>query len=179
MLQNGAVRGRTFPFGFAVLLFASGDPLDRQTQTINPIGWNVTQFTSPTSIDSYDAVADITASTSCSSCRHTQTAFDSWGRKISERLLNNPTGTISTDTKYESNGRIECLAPKKCQAQNREALPTESPLLIGVGVTRQELLLILRSMFGEGLGKGWMHGRQANLQHYRFAAGIDTFETFR
>jgi YD repeat-containing protein len=83
------------------------DALDRQTHTIYPIGWELSQYSSSTQFDSYLGIGDTSPSTGCSSCRQNQVVLDAWGRKISEKLVNNPNGTVSVDTTYDSAGRVE------------------------------------------------------------------------
>ena len=82
------------------------DPFDRPTETIFPIGWNLSKYTSVTQTDVYDSVADALALQSCSSCQHSEYVFDSLGRESSRKLVNNPLGTVSVDTSYDANGRV-------------------------------------------------------------------------
>jgi len=82
------------------------DPFDRPTESDYPIGWNKSVYTSPTQSDIYIGVGDTTASATCSSYQHQQMIFDSLGRETSEKLVNNPSGTISVDTVYDSSSRV-------------------------------------------------------------------------
>ena len=86
------------------------DPLDRGTGTIFPNGWNLTTYPSVTEVDSYVGVADATASTSCTSCRHRQSIFDNLGRQVSQKIINNPGGTTNVDTAYDANGRLQSVS---------------------------------------------------------------------
>ncbi len=86
------------------------DPLDRATGTIFPIGWNLTAYTSATQIDSYVSVGDASPSTACTSCQHRQTIFDNLGRSTSQKLINDPGGTVNVDTVYDSNGRVQSVS---------------------------------------------------------------------
>lgn len=58
------------------------DPLDRLTQTVYPLGWTVTQYTSPTQIDVYRALTSTTPSSACTGCLHTSTTLDGLQRVI-------------------------------------------------------------------------------------------------
>jgi len=86
------------------------DPFDRNTENISPIGWNLTNYTSAKEVDTYTAVGDASPSTSCSSCKHVQTIYDSWGRKTSEALANNPGGAINVTTSYDEDGRVQSVS---------------------------------------------------------------------
>lgn len=86
------------------------DPFDRPTQTTYPIGWTLANYTSATQSDGYVPVADSSASTSCTSCRHRQVNLDSLGRKINEKLANAPGGAINVDTTYDNNGRVSSVS---------------------------------------------------------------------
>ena len=86
------------------------DPLDRATSTIYPIGWSLKAYTSVTQTDEYAGVGDTSPSTGCSSCQHTQTILDSFGRKTSEKLVNDPIGTVGIDTFYDVNGRVDSVS---------------------------------------------------------------------
>jgi RHS repeat-associated protein len=67
----------------------------------------LSQYSSATQFDSYLGIGDTSPSTGCSSCRHNQVLLDSWARKTSEKLVNNPIGTVSVDTTYDSAGRVQ------------------------------------------------------------------------
>lgn len=82
------------------------DPFDRQTGTAFPVGWNLITYPSTTEQDTYQGIGDASPSTGCTSCRHMQYLLDSFGRKTAEKLLNNPSGAIETDTAYDVNGRV-------------------------------------------------------------------------
>jgi RHS repeat-associated protein len=82
------------------------DPFDRNTENVLPVGWNLTSYSSPTQADSYAAVADTSPSSSCSSCRHNEFVFDTWGRKVTEELYVPGGSTVSVNTIYDTNGRV-------------------------------------------------------------------------
>ena len=86
------------------------DPFDRNTENIFPIGWNLANYTSATETDTYAAVGDASPSTGCSSCKHAQAIYDSWGRKISETLANNPDGPVNVTTNYDEMGRVQSVS---------------------------------------------------------------------
>jgi RHS repeat-associated protein len=86
------------------------DPFDRPTETVYPIGWTLNQYHLPvegeTELDSYAAIGTTTASTSCASCAHTQVMLDSFGRAITQSLVNNPAGQAYVNTAYDSLNRV-------------------------------------------------------------------------
>jgi YD repeat-containing protein len=82
------------------------DGLDRQTEEIDPIGWSLAAYSSITQSDMYSAVADTFPSTGCSSCQHSQTLLDAWGRTASQILVNNPIGPVEVDSSYNADGRL-------------------------------------------------------------------------
>lgn len=82
------------------------DGLSRPTKTDYPIGWSLNTYTSATQLDSYSAVGDTTASTSCTSCTHLQTILDSVGRVSTRSLVNNPAGTAQETTAYDGLNRV-------------------------------------------------------------------------
>jgi RHS repeat-associated protein len=82
------------------------DPFDRPTETVYPIGWSLNTYTSPTQADSYAAVGDMTPSTSCVSCTHTQALADTLGRVITQSLVNNPAGQSYVNTTYDELNRV-------------------------------------------------------------------------
>jgi len=86
------------------------DPFDRSTETIYPIGWSLASYPSTTENDSYDSVADVSPSTGCSSCQHTQNLLDGLGRETSRKLVNAPNGVVSVDTAYDTNGRVHTVS---------------------------------------------------------------------
>ncbi len=83
------------------------DGMDRKTEEIFPVGWNLMAYPSTSVFDAYTAVADTSPSTGCTSCRHTQVLLDAWGRKSSEVLVNNPIGAVNIDTTYDTTGRVQ------------------------------------------------------------------------
>ena len=82
------------------------DPFDRNTENVLPIGWNLTSYSSPTQADTYAAVADTSPSSSCSSCRHNEFLFDTYGRKVAQELYVPGGGTVNVNTIYDTNGRV-------------------------------------------------------------------------
>ena len=86
------------------------DLQDRPTQTVYPIGWKLANYTSATQADSYVAVADTSASSSCTSCQHNQINLDAWGRKTNQKLVNAPGGAINVDTTYDLMGRVQSVS---------------------------------------------------------------------
>jgi RHS repeat-associated protein len=86
------------------------DGLDRLSQVVFPIGWNLINYVSPNQIDTFVAVGDSSPSVSCTSCRHTQLTYDAWGRKVSEQLVNSPGGTTGVDTSYDSSARVQTVS---------------------------------------------------------------------
>lgn len=83
------------------------DGLDRQTEEIDPIGWKLATYSTATQSDMYSGVGDTSPSTGCSSCQHTQTISDSYGRTSSQILVNNPIGQVNVDNTYDSVGRLQ------------------------------------------------------------------------
>jgi len=86
------------------------DLLDRPTETVYPFGWKLATYTGAAQADSYVAVADASASTSCVSCLHSQINLDSWGRKVNQKLVNAPGGAINVDTTYDLTGRVQSVS---------------------------------------------------------------------
>jgi RHS repeat-associated protein len=86
------------------------DPFDRPTETDYPIGWALNQYHLPiqgeTEVDSYAAVGDSKASTSCVSCTHTQALLDPLGRVTTGNLVNNPAGEVSVNYIYNGLNRV-------------------------------------------------------------------------
>jgi RHS repeat-associated protein len=82
------------------------DGLDRQTEEIYPIGWSLATYSSATQSDTYNPIADTSPSIGCSSCQHSQTILDSWGRTASQILVNNPIGSVQVDSSYDIGGRL-------------------------------------------------------------------------
>jgi YD repeat-containing protein len=84
------------------------DPFDRPTETDYPVGWSLNTYTSPTQVDSYAPVGTTTASTSCTSCTHTQALLDSLGRVTTQSLVNNPAppGQVYLTSVYDGLNRV-------------------------------------------------------------------------
>lgn len=83
------------------------DNLNRPTEELDPIGWKLASYSSATHLDIYSAVGDSSPSTGCSSCQHTQTLLDTWGRTASQILVNNPIGPVEVDTSHNAQGEVE------------------------------------------------------------------------
>lgn len=91
------------------------DNLDRLTHSYGPLtggnrAWSLTQYTSATLRDLYATVNDPVASPSCTSCQHTQVVLDQWGRLVTSALVNDPDGQTSTDTVFDSSGRVQSVS---------------------------------------------------------------------
>ncbi|HKV28028.1 MAG TPA: hypothetical protein VJN90_07130, partial [Candidatus Acidoferrales bacterium] len=82
------------------------DPFDRQTETVQPIGWSLQAYPSSTEVDAYSAVGDASPSFGCTSCQHAQVFLDSFGRQTQQALENAPGGAINSATTYGANSRI-------------------------------------------------------------------------
>ena len=82
------------------------DGLDRATEEVDPIGWKLGTYSSSTQSDMYTAVGDTSPSVGCSSCQHTQTILDIWGRTSSQILVNNPIGQVNVDSTYDQYGQL-------------------------------------------------------------------------
>jgi RHS repeat-associated protein len=69
-------------------------------------GWTMFQYPTANELDSFISISSGTPSTSCTSCVHGQTLFDSQGRDASEVLVSDPDGATTTATSYDSLGRV-------------------------------------------------------------------------
>lgn len=83
------------------------DSMDRATNSYLPVGWKSVQYTSPTAVDVYEGIADVSPVNGCQSCQHHQHVYDVLGREISEQLVNNPDGATEVDSVYDSTGRTQ------------------------------------------------------------------------
>src|SRR5262249_44935968 len=74
------------------------DSLDRQTHTYGPLigstrPWTLNVYAATDlQLDSYLGITDVSASSSCTSCRHDQSILDSLGRVIHASLMSDPDG---------------------------------------------------------------------------------------
>ena len=93
--QNGATTYRHFL-----------DVDDRETNDYFPIGWLLNVYTSSTQVDTYLGIQDSTLSANCSSCRHDEAQLDNLGRTVDQILVSDPDGQTTTQTDYDSNGRV-------------------------------------------------------------------------
>jgi YD repeat-containing protein len=83
------------------------DPLDRLTQTVYPLGWKMTQYTSPIQTDVYTALSSPTPSSACgASCLHTSIILDGLERVIQTVR---PDGSM-VDTTYNSMGLVQSVS---------------------------------------------------------------------
>jgi RHS repeat-associated protein len=87
------------------------DPFNRPTDTDYPIGWVLNQYSLPiqgqTELDSYTPVADTgSASASCTTCSHSRAVLDSFGRTVTQNLVNNPAGEIYVNYGYDTLNRV-------------------------------------------------------------------------
>lgn len=82
------------------------DPLDRLTQTVNPIGWTLTQYTSPTQRDMYQALTSTSPSSSCTGCLHTAITYDALQRTAQTM---NADGS-KVDISYNNMGFIQSIS---------------------------------------------------------------------
>lgn len=88
------------------------DPLSRPTMKQVPINatnysWKMMSYaaSSETQADSYSGIADASPSLTCSSCRHDQMNLDSFGRPLTQILVNDPEGADTVTATY-ANGRL-------------------------------------------------------------------------
>jgi len=72
-------------------------------------GWTLVTYPSGSEQDYYTGITTPTASTSCTSCRHTQVFLDSLGRVSSTVLASDPDGATTIGTTYDSLGRVETV----------------------------------------------------------------------
>jgi YD repeat-containing protein len=100
------VNGQSSYFHFVNPVTLVNDPFDRATESVLPIGWSLTNYTSPTEADTYAPVADTSPSSGCSSCRHNEFLFDTWGRKVTEGLYMPDSSRVDVNTTYDTNGRV-------------------------------------------------------------------------
>lgn len=83
------------------------DALDRYTKGIGPAGaWTLVQYPSAIQSETYRAVEDVTASTSCTSCTRSQRDLDSLGRPLREVDVNDPEGATTVQRGYDAIGRV-------------------------------------------------------------------------
>ncbi|HWG20542.1 MAG TPA: hypothetical protein VG225_08415, partial [Terracidiphilus sp.] len=90
------------------------DGLDRQTEEIDPVGWELATYTSATQSDMYTAVGDTSPSVGCSSCQHSQTFLDEWGRTASSILVNNPICQVTVEYTYDQIGQLQSQSHPNC-----------------------------------------------------------------
>jgi RHS repeat-associated protein len=95
------------------------DPSNRPTSSkvlINATNYSWTTMTyassSEVQADSYTGIADASPSTSCSSCRHDEVNLDSFGRRLTQVLVNDPEGADTVTATY-ANGRLASVTNAK------------------------------------------------------------------
>ncbi len=90
------------------------DPFDRSTQdNYALVGWDQTVYSSETQGEVYTGIGSVTPSTGCSSCQNRQVVLDSYGRRVSEKLLNNANNDSlisEVDTTYDASGRVATVS---------------------------------------------------------------------
>lgn len=94
--------------------FHYADVFDRPTETDLPIGWNLNTYTSHLQSDSYSPVGNLSPSTSCTSCMHTQSFLDGVGRTSRTVQVNNPACAVTVTTSYDGNNRIVAVSHPNC-----------------------------------------------------------------
>src|SRR5207245_4772737 len=87
------------------------DPFDRLTSGFGPVvngsrPWTLSTYTGQTQMDHYLGIADTTASTACTSCRHDQTLLDNLGRLNKRVLISDPDGQTTVTYSYDTTGRV-------------------------------------------------------------------------
>jgi RHS repeat-associated protein len=85
------------------------DPFSRPTQSVPPIGWSYTAYTSATQIDSCSGIS-ATLNPNYTGCIHTQLALDTLGRPHFSYVVNNPDGQTTASTSYDSDGRVQTVS---------------------------------------------------------------------
>jgi RHS repeat-associated protein len=89
------------------------DSLDRRTHSYGPSlagnrPWVLNVYNpSDVQIDSYTGITDTTPSASCTFCRWDETILDNLGRPATHGLMNDPEGPTSTNTTYDTSGRVQ------------------------------------------------------------------------
>lgn len=88
------------------------DSLSRPTMIKVPINstnysWKMMSYgaSNETQADSYTGIGDASPSLTCSSCRHDRISLDSFGRSLTQILVNDPEGTDTVTATY-TNGRL-------------------------------------------------------------------------
>ncbi len=104
------------------------DSLSRPTMTKIPInatnyGWTMTSYpaSSETQADRYVGIGDASPSLSCSSCRHDQSNLDSFGRPLTQILMNDPDGADTVTAAY-TNGKLSTIT----DAERATSSPTDN-----------------------------------------------------
>ncbi len=114
------------------------DLLDRSTSTALPNGeWTRLQFNATgTQIDSFTGTTNTSASTSCTICRHDRSVLDVLSRPISQILVNDPEGSTTTATSYDSSGRAS-TASNPYRSTSDPTYGLETPSYDGLGRSTQ------------------------------------------
>ena len=92
------------------------------------------RYTSPTQTDTYLAVGDTSPSTGCQSCEHKELVMDSWGRTTSEKMVNDPIGTVSVDTSYDPNGQVQTVSHPYQDPRDKSTRPI--PMTVSIELPR-------------------------------------------
>jgi hypothetical protein len=128
--QNGAATS----YFYITYGGSTNDPLDRLITTTFPAppgGWTLNVYsTPPTTVDTYTGIQAASPTTSCTStgsCRHDQTQLDSLARMTSQILVNDPDGSTTVQTAYDTNGRVEDTShPYRSTSDSTYGLETPS-----------------------------------------------------
>ena len=92
------------------------DSFDRLTTAYLPAlpngqrGWLLNQYTNVSAVESFVGITSTGPSTSCTSCRHDETNFDSSGRISSMVLVSDPDGATTSALGYDSLGRLQSVS---------------------------------------------------------------------
>jgi RHS repeat-associated protein len=86
------------------------DPFSRPTQSVPPIGWSYTAYTSATQIDSCSGIS-ATLNPNYTGCIYTRLGLDHLGRPNFGYVVNNPDGQTTASTNYDNNGRVYTVSP--------------------------------------------------------------------
>src|SRR5207249_4245893 len=134
------------------------------------------------------------ASTSCTVCRHDRSLLDVLGRPTSQVLVNDPEGSTTTATTYDSSGRVSTVSnPYRSTSDPTYGL--ETPTYDGLGRSTQvkhadesDTQLLLRSALPRHSGHNarirsykfllhhhhrWFHALQRRSERSLFAKGCE------
>src|SRR5712692_5620755 len=137
--QNSNTSYSHFQDSLSRLTSAYG-PLVPGSTTVRPWSLNV-YAASDTQADTYLGITDVTASASCTYCRHDQVLLDGLGRPITQSLMRDPEGTSSVNTTYDQLGRVKNSShPARSTASTTDGVETPAYDALGrsVKVTHQD-----------------------------------------